>query len=110
MKTRDKVWLVILLVGMATAFIVGSLLLKDIPGPAATQVRVESLLILQYEDVNYIIGTVDTLTGEVQRNYIEYLSFLIAQAEDKGIKRAAEAIGFVGPQTVTLSQEPPDAP
>ncbi len=76
--------------------------------PGATMITVGEYLVLQYEGVNYVIGAVDSTTGQAQPRYLEYLSFLISQAEDEGIQKAAKAIGFTGPQIVTLREEPPE--
>jgi len=72
-------------------------------------VRVENLLVLSYEGQNYVVGFIDSLTNRAQVLNSEIISFLLSQASDKGIKEAAEYIGFIGPQTVQLKEIIPDA-
>jgi len=93
--------------------IVGVSFGKRIPvnAPATNPIiRVDNVLVLPYEGLNYVVGYIDTLTNEAQVLSSEITSFLLANAKDAGIRKAAEFIGFRGPQTVTLTEVPPDAP
>lgn len=75
----------------------------------AVLIQVQDAVVLQYEGVNYVVGTVNE-EGQQQVSNLEMLSFLISHANDRGIRRAAEAIGFTGPRKVDLEEVSTDEP
>jgi len=99
------VGLIILIFGICAGVAITSH--KDVNNQASF-VQVQDVVVLQYEGINYIVGIIDS-TGQQRVLPTEMLSFLILHAKDRGIRKAAEAIGFVGPRQVELKEEPLDA-
>lgn len=115
MRKRNVPWGFILVATAVLAFgggfLGGSGSVKDAPEARTAQIltTADGGLVIAYQDsLHYLIGTVDS-SGARQANEFLILSFIVAQADDPGIRRAAEAIGFTGPR-ITLREAAADEP
>jgi hypothetical protein len=57
----------------------------------------QGAVIVTYKGNHYAVGVVDSL-GQARISTVDIMSFLLVNADDKGIRSAAEYIGFTGSQ------------
>ncbi len=74
------------------SYMIGKTSVEKIDEPTRI-IQAESNLVLQYRGENFIIGVVDTTTGQVRLNDDALTLFVLMQSKDKGIREAATAIG-----------------
>jgi len=89
-RIRTTAIIVLVLAAVACAFIVGQTLNGTEP---QTQ-----LLTVKLDGQDYVVGSVTDGLQQVDRMAI--FSLLLANAEDPGIQRTAQALGFRGPMSI----------